>query len=190
MENGQFQPREFTDRIHPVFKMYKLWFFSRIDKLCLKKIKWNKISGNYEVFLLSPLVFMHGGLLGVAFCLSLCPRIPSWRSKVIIWLLVGCELTRVQNLLVCNLRIDMWTFRPQQTRIDGKTQTWVHRKFLSPPVLMHGGLLGVAFCPSVRPSVCPSVTNTRKKVTKKKKSYLRNHLAVTKFCMVMNEDNI
>ena len=31
---------------------------------------------------------------------------------------------------------------------------------LSPPVLMHDGLLGVAFC--------PSVTNTRNKVTRKK----------------------
>ncbi len=27
--------------------------------------------------------------------------------------------------------------------------------FFSPPVLMHGGLLGVAFCPSVCPSVHP-----------------------------------
>ncbi len=29
--------------------------------------------------------------------------------------------------------------------------------FLSPPVLMHGGLLGIAFCPSGCPSVCLSV---------------------------------
>ncbi len=35
---------------------------------------------------------------------------------------------------------------------------------LSPPVLMHGGLLGVAFCQSV----CPPMTNTRKKVNGKK----------------------
>ncbi len=46
---------------------------------------------------------------------------------------------------------------------------------------MHGGLLGVAFCPSVCLSVCPSVylcvcpSVTRKKVTRKN-SYLRNRL--------------
>ncbi len=33
--------------------------------------------------------------------------------------------------------------------------------FFSPPVLMHGGLLGIAFCLSVCRSVCPSGTNTR-----------------------------
>ncbi len=32
-----------------------------------------------------------------------------------------------------------------------------HSAFLSPPVLMHGGLLGIAFCPSVCPSIRPSV---------------------------------
>ncbi len=39
--------------------------------------------------------------------------------------------------------------------------------FFSPPVLMHGGLLGVAFCQSVHLSVCPSGTGpkfTRKKI--------------------------
>ncbi len=41
---------------------------------------------------------------------------------------------------------------------------------VSPPVLMHGGLLCVAFCPSV--CLCQ---NTRKKVTRKN-SYLRNRL--------------
>ncbi len=51
--------------------------------------------------------------------------------------------------------------------------TGAEEAFLSPPVLMHGGLLGAAFCPSVclsvRLSVCLSVReNTRKKVTRKK----------------------
>ncbi len=41
---------------------------------------------------------------------------------------------------------------------------WCAFDFLSPPVLMHGGLIGIAFCPFL----CPSGTNTRKKVTRKK----------------------
>ena len=40
---------------------------------------------------------------------------------------------------------------------DAKLQA-VSCQFLSPPVLMHGGLICIAFCLSVCPSVCDKIT--------------------------------
>ncbi len=78
------------------------------------------------------------------------------------------QVTRIleKNLLETLLQGSMNVTRSvNRSDIDSKILSSVHetcRTFLSPPVLMHGGLLCVTFrlsiCPSVCLSVCPSVT--------------------------------
>ncbi len=86
--------------------------------------------------------------------------------------------------MVCPL--DIFGFSGPFLLVKGQTAV-----LLSPPVHMHGGLLCVAFCPSVCLSVCPSVclpvcAKILEKKSLEKNSYLRNNRSRSKVKVTFN----
>ncbi len=84
----------------------------------------------------------------------------------------------VALIIVCSRHYCKQRYTEFFTRNNRDSRCTIYLYFLSPPVLMHGGLLGVAFCPSVCLSVRLSVRPGQilEKNSLEKKSYLRNHL--------------